>query len=161
MIEVLLHMFRQYARLESKPSQETIVRELMEAGFDEDAIESAMTWLIDMAIDHSVDESSEGLAARPIYQHIPPPTVALAATHLDAELLSYVDALCDHAGLSTRQRWLVLGRLYTLSQDAHMGRVDMHAARVIILMVLWASQQPLNALLVAELMGSETLKTKH
>jgi Smg protein len=145
MFDIFVYLFENY-RPEACPDAEVLARKLSAAGFEEDDISAALTWLDGLA-------GSDG------------DTVA-AAPASPSSLRIYDDAeqskLCteargflvflEHAGaLDGPLREAVVERAMALPDRA----VSLDKIKIIVLMVMWRRHQPLDALLLEELLAED------
>jgi Smg protein len=145
MFDIFVYLFENY-RPEACPDPEVLARKLSAAGFEEDDISAALTWLDGLA---DVDGDS-----------------VVAASGSPSSLRIYDDA--EQSKLSTEARGFLVflehaGALDGLLREAVVERamalpdraVSIDKMKIIVLMVLWRFHQPLDALLLEELLAEE------
>lgn len=149
MIDILVYLFENYATLGARPKARTLRRKLSAVGFEDEAIAVALQWL-------------DGLHAAPALD-LPDECRALRIYHPDEqdklgpEGLAFIAFLETSKVLSPALRELVVERAMILADEP----VPLAKFKIIVLMVLWSREQPLDPLIVAELLDDGDARRLH
>ncbi|MCB1887841.1 MAG: DUF494 domain-containing protein [Rhodocyclaceae bacterium] len=144
MFDILVYLFENYVHVRACPEGDQLARKLSAAGFEDDEISEAMTWL-------------EGLRQEPELPVISPDSdsVRVFASEelgrLDAECRGFLSFL-EHAGvLDALTREMIIERAMALPDH----RLTRSRLKVIVLMVLWRQEQSIDTLILDELLTEE------
>ena len=144
MFDILVYLVENYFHNGQLPDAETISKRLSAAGFEDDDISEALTWLsgfnqADEPHAHAVFVHSHGFR---VYAE-----EELAS--LTAEARGFILFLEDSNIITAPQRELIIERVVALDAPG----VDLEKIKLIVLMVLWNQQQSVDSL-VLELLAS-------
>ena len=144
--DILAYLVDRYLDLGEYPDLEALPPQLAAAGFDADEINRALDWLSglkQMPGEAMVGEARDnGPAAIRLYS-------AAEDYKLAPEGRGYLQFLEDAGVLDWHRREVVIERIVALA-DAEMA---LEQIKLIVLVVLWQHGQPLNALIVDELLA--------
>jgi Smg protein len=140
MFEVLVYLYENYWRPDACPDHAQLTRKLASAGFENDEIEDALTWL-------------DGLAgaAQTCSEPLNPSSLRVYATaeqdHLGEASIGFLSFLESARVLSPRLREMVIERASAIPG----GPVDLEDLKIIVLMVFWSLGEEPDALILDEL----------
>ena len=129
-LDVLMYLFETYMDTETDPEPDRglLQQELQQAGFGDQTIEAALTWLDDLAsADHELDGELSTDQALRVFD-------SRELARLDAGARGYVLYLEQAGILSPAQRELVIDRLMALDADD----IDSEQVKWVVLMVLFS-----------------------
>lgn len=143
MFEILMYLFESYFDADSYPAPDKLSRKLSAAGFEDEEISDALTWLSGLQ-----QQNPDGYPAD--LQHA-------GIRHFAAQELLYIG---DEARrfltfaeqqrmISVVEREMIIDRAVALQYE-HLG---LDKLKLIMLMVLWNRHQNLDPLLVEELLS--------
>ncbi|MCC4114507.1 DUF494 domain-containing protein [Aromatoleum toluclasticum] len=146
MFDILVYLFENYVHATACPEIDQLARKLSAAGFEEDEITEALDWLSGL---RSISDASP-LATTPapgafrIY-------AAEEEARLGTECRGFLAFLENAGALDAGTREIIIERTLALNGvTASLARL-----KVIVLMVLWQRELPLDSLIVDELLGEE------
>lgn len=144
MFDILVYLVENYFHNGQLPDAETITKRLSAAGFEDDDISEALTWLSgfgqpEEAASNEAFAQSRGFR---IYANE-------ELTNLTVEARGFIIFLQDSDIISAPQRELIIERVLALPETS----VDLERIKLIVLMVLWNQQQSVDSL-VLELLAS-------
>ena len=144
MFDILVYLVENYFHNGQLPDAETITKRLSAAGFEDDDISEALTWLSgfgqpEEAASNEAFTQSRGFR---IYANE-------ELTNLTVEARGFIIFLQDSDIISAPQRELIIERVLALPETS----VDLERIKLIVLMVLWNQQQSVDSL-VLELLAS-------
>lgn len=143
MFDVLIYLYESYIDASACPDSTLLTRKLSAAGFEEDEISAALEWLSDLSrVAHEIDLSA---APRPGSIRI---YAQAELNRLDAECRGFLNFLESAGALDGAHRELIIERAMALESVP----LTIERLKVIALMVLWQREQPVDALLAAELL---------
>jgi Smg protein len=149
MFEVLVYLYENYWRPDACPDHAQLTRKLASAGFENDEIEDALTWLDGLAgAAQSCGEfsaSSLRVYARPEQDHLGEPSIGF---------LSFLESA---RVLSPRLREMVIERALAIPG----GPVDLEDLKIIVLMVFWSLGEEPDALILDELFVDASQRSIH
>lgn len=146
MFDILVYLFESYVHAEACPESDALARTLSDAGFEQEEISEALEWLAGLrrvARDIQPGTAPSAGSVR-IYS-----TVELA--QLDARCRGFLYLLEDAGVLGPAHRELVIERAIAL----HDFNITLNRLKVIVLMVLWQQEEPIDTLMVDELLTEE------
>lgn len=150
MFDILVYLFENYVHAAACPESEQLARKLSAAGFEDDEITEALDWLSGL---RAVSGASP-LDRLPHPHSLRVYTAEEQAT-LDASCRGFLSFL-EHAGaLDAQTRELIVERTIALGGR----RVNLHRFKVIVLMVLWQRDEPLDSLILDELLTDDASDT--
>lgn len=143
MFDIFVYLFETYFYAEARPEPEQLARKLSAAGFEEEDISDALEWLSGL-------EHAEG------------PVIAAGASSwrfysedeqdkLDIDCRGFLAFLESAGALDAPTREFIIERAMALNEPT----VTLPRFKVIVLMVLWSQDQPLDALIAEELLIEE------
>jgi Smg protein len=145
MFDILVYLFENYVHADACPEADQLARKLSAVGFEEEEIHEALEWL------HGLRQvSSQRPEIRP----------ESTSTRLYAESeLARIDVDCrgflaflENAGLvKAVSRELIIERAMALSDAA----LTLNRFKVIVLMVLWQQDAPMDSLILDELLTED------
>jgi Smg protein len=142
MFEILMYLFESYFDAGSYPEPDKLSRKLSAAGFEDEEISDALTWLSALQ-QQNPDSYPDSL------EHTGPRHFA----ELEMQLISYearqflLFAEQQHL-ISAVEREMIIDRSVALKQES----LALDKLKLIMLMVLWNRHQDLDPLLIEELL---------
>ena len=149
MIDVLVYLFENYHDFSSHPQPEKLARTLSAEGFEDDEITAALIWLAGLKC-----------VERQAFSHAPTSTRVFTAeeqARLGGDCLGFVSFLEKAGVVSPALRELIIDQGLLLDDDP----VPLDKFKVIVLMVLWSREQPLDPLIIEELLAEEETAVAH
>jgi Smg protein len=143
MIDILVYLFENYTSLSASPEPGLLARKLSAVGFQADEIGAALDWLAPLH-EQQPDERLPATGIR-IYteeEH----------ARLGRDCLGFLMFLESSGFVSPTAREVIVERSLALDDDP----VPLEKFKIIVLMVLWRSEQPLEPLIVEELLTEES-----
>ncbi|HUU72879.1 MAG TPA: DUF494 domain-containing protein [Burkholderiales bacterium] len=144
MFDILVYLVENYFHNGQLPDAETITKRLSAAGFEEEDISEALTWLSGFGHPDETDGESAFAQSRGFRIYADE-----ELTNLTAEARGFILFLQDSEIISAPQRELIIERVLALPETS----VDLERIKLIVLMVLWNQQQSVDSL-VLELLAS-------
>ncbi len=146
MFDILVYLFENYVHAGACPESDQLARKLSAAGFEDEDISEALEWLSGLR---------EPSAAASVIAAPHEGSIRLYAAEEEAR----IDAGCrgfllflENAGvLDAATRELIIERSLALSSF----NLNLHRLKVIVLMVLWQKDHPLDTLILDELLAEE------
>lgn len=152
MFDVLVYLYENFGAFTACPDSDALAKKLTDAGFEDDEISDALSWLQGLAhvTRESVTVQSEREPAFRVYTRF-------EYERLGAEAIGFL-AFLEHEGqLSAAQREIVIERaLATEESPVLLARL-----KVIVLMVLWSLQVDIDALVLEELLDGGEQRLLH
>jgi len=144
MIDILVYLFENYLP-DAYPEPAVLARKLSAAGFEEEEISEALTWLDGLERTEAVliQVREQGDALR-VYDDE-------EQTRLPLECRGFLAFLEQAGTLAPSLRETVIERALALSD----GEVSLSKLKVIVLVVLWRRQHEFDALILEELLSGE------
>jgi len=144
MFDILVYLVENYFHSGDFPDAETISKRLSAAGFEDDDISEALTWLSGFEqTEHGTNcpafDSSQGFRVYADEE----------LSSLTTEARGFILFLEDSEIISAPQRELIVERILAIAEPG----VDLEKIKLIVLVVLWNQQQPVEGL-VLELLAS-------
>lgn len=146
MFDILVYLFESYIHADACPEPDQLTRKLSAAGFEEEEISEALEWL-----------SGLRRVARDIQPGIAPSvgSVRIYAedehARLDARCRGFLSLLESAGVLGPAHRELIIERAMALTDFT----ITLNRLKVIVLMVLWQQEEPIDTLMVDELLTEE------
>jgi Smg protein len=140
MFDVLVYLYENYYRPDACPDADTLARKLSAAGFEGEEIDSALSWLSDLATvtQFRIYVDSE-------YERLGPESIGF---------LSFLES----AGvLNPLLREIVVERALATDETP----VSLEALKVIVLMVFWSQDEEPDALILEELLEDGAARQMH
>ncbi|MEQ1915895.1 MAG: DUF494 domain-containing protein [Gallionella sp.] len=151
MFEILMYLFESYFDAGSYPEPDKLTRKLTAAGFDDDDINEALTWLSGL---QQYDASSYPL------ELIHTGTRHFAVVELESismEARQFLTFTHQQMMISTVEHEMIIDRAVALQQP----NLSLEKMKLIMLMVLWNRHKDLDALLIEELLTPFHSKQLH
>ncbi len=146
MFDILVYLVENYFHSGDFPDAETISKRLSAAGFEDDDISEALNWL------SGFEQTEQGKASEAFNSS------QGFRIYADEELSSLTaDArgfllFLENSGIITAlQREIIVERILAIAEPG----VDLEKIKLIVLMVLWNQQQPVEGLVLELLASSE------
>jgi Smg protein len=152
MFEILEYLVENYFHSGDYPDAQTLSRRLTAAGFENEEISAALDWLsaLEIAGRGGVPDCFASSGGFRVYAE-----QELAKT--TAETRGFLQFLQDAGILTAPQRELVIERVSALEEPG----IALERVKLIVLLVLWNQKQPLDALLVEELLATTQERSPH
>lgn len=149
MFDILIYLVERFFGSGSYPDADMLSRQLTAAGFDEDEIRKALSWLSDL----EREPPALDLPAFSGLRHFSPAEQRI----IDVDSRSFLLFLerCDV--LSSSQRERVIERI--LAMD--VAEVGLDHIKLVVLLVLWNQRQALDSLILDELLAGERTPLLH
>jgi len=146
--DVLVYLYENYGALHACPDPDSLSRKLTAAGFDDEEISEALSWLqgLQLVTQQSVAVGPESTRSFRVFAKV-------ETERLGTESIGFLSFL-EHAGqLTPTQREIVIERALAIEETP----IPLEMTKVIVLMVLWSQQADIDVLLLEELLhdGSE------
>lgn len=146
MFDILVYLFERYIHADACPESDQLAHKLSAAGFEDGEISEALEWFSGL---HRVAESSTSCAAPS------PASTRLYAEeeqlHLSPDCRGFL-AYLENAGiLDASNRELIIERAMALEDFT----ITLDRFKVIVLIVLWQQEQPMDTLIVDELLSCD------
>jgi Smg protein len=146
--DVLVYLYENYGALHACPDPDSLSRKLTAAGFDDEEISEALSWLqgLQLVTQQSVAVGPESARSFRVFAKV-------ESERLGIESIGFLSFL-EHAGqLTPTQREIVIERALAIEDTP----IPLAMTKVIVLMVLWSQQADIDVLLLEELLhdGSE------
>jgi Smg protein len=146
MFDILVYLFENYVHATACPETDQLARKLTAAGFEEDEISEALDWL------NGLRHESGGA---PLLNAPQQGSIRIYAAEeqarLDADCRGFIAFLENAGALDSATRELIIERTMALSRE----HLSLNRFKVIVLMVLWQRDQPLDGLIVDELLTED------
>jgi Smg protein len=143
MFDILVYLFENDLHPESWAGGEALAGTLSDAGFDDEEISEALTWLSEL----------REVATQPLLHDPGPDSLRFYSpdeeARLDVECRGFLAFLESSGALDAATREIVVGRALALEGF----RLDVHRLKIIVLMVLWQKESPLDVLILDELLA--------
>lgn len=143
MFDVLLYLYETWFDCESCPDPDTLDIKLKAAGFDEEDVNDALTWLTGLATDESTRLPDSFAGRSSFHAYTSRETLALSA-----ECRGYLSFLEERGIIDAIEREIIIEN----AQKLPHGAPDLDQLRLIALIVLWAEGTALDPLAVEELL---------
>ena len=143
MFEILMYLFESYFDAGSYPEPDKLSRKLSAAGFEEEEISDALTWLSALQQQNTDHYPAELQHAGVRY------FAALECLRIGDEARRFLVFAEQQHIISAVEREMILDRAVALHQD----NLGLDKLKLIMLMVLWNRHEHLDQLLVEELLA--------
>ncbi len=149
MIDILVYLFENYADFADQPQPDALARKLNALGFAEHDISRALHWLTELqqAPRRPLPASTSALRVYSPQEH----------AKLGIDALSFLCFLETAGVVDATLRELIIERTLPLPDDP----IDFEEFKIIVLMVLWCRETPLDPLIVDELISAEPPQYLH
>ncbi|GAA4332809.1 DUF494 domain-containing protein [Pigmentiphaga soli] len=152
MFDILVYLFENYFTPAACPDPGTLARKLAAAGFEDDEIDDALTWLSGLAesTNRCVDLALVPSQGSRVYAEA-------EYGQLGSEAIGFV-AFLEAAGvLSSPLREIVIDRASALGESP----VPLEKLKIIVLMVLWSQETEIDNLILEELLEDGSARQIH
>jgi Smg protein len=152
MFDILVYLVENYFQSGDYPDPETLSKRLSAAGFEDDDISQALTWLSGLERGEDTGRGhgfGNSLGLR-VYTD-------QELAKITAEARGFLCFLEDSDVIDPIQRELIIERIAALSEPG----VDLEKVKLIVLMVLWNQKQPVDALVLEELLADHDDRYLH
>jgi len=150
MFDVLVYLYENYWRPDACPDHDQLSRKLTAAGFENDEIEDALTWL------HGLAESAESHAGTQSPMSLRVYTEQ-EQEHLGEASIGFIGFLESAGVLPPAMREMVVDRAMAIAG----GPVDLEDLKIIVLMVFWSLGEEPDALILDELFVDDDERLIH
>lgn len=152
MFEVLVYLYENYGAFESCPDATALGRSLADAGFDDDEIREALSWLQGLA---RIVQDTGGL---PLDAQASARIYALSEIdRLGVPAIGFLMYLDSAAQITPRQREIVIERAMAITEHP----LSVATIKIIVLMVLWSHSADVDFLLLEELLDDNEDRPMH
>jgi Smg protein len=152
MFDVLVYLYENYGAFEACPDATALGRSLADAGFDDDEIREALSWLQGLA---QIVQDTEPLPlefSRGTRVYAP-----AEIARLGTEAVGFLMYLDSANQLNAKQREIVIERALAIT-DSPLSIATM---KIIVLMVLWSHSADVDFLLLEELLDDDDPRPMH
>ncbi|GHT84687.1 protein Smg [Betaproteobacteria bacterium] len=143
MFDVLVYLFESYVHADACPETRELAHTLASAGFGDEDISDALDWLAGL---------NRPKANTPLHRAPARDSFRVYATaethHLDTDCRGFLAFLENSGVLDAAARELVIERAMVLDEF----NITLTRLKVIVLMVLWRQSQPVDGLIINELL---------
>ena len=145
MFDILVYLFENYVHADACPESDQLARKLSAVGFEEDEINEALEWLTGLRqVSSQRPEIRSDSTSTRFYAE---PELA----RIDVECRGFL-AFLENAGLVNGvSRELIIERAMALPDAA----LTLNRFKVIVLMVLWQQDAPMDSLILDELLAED------
>jgi Smg protein len=152
MFDVLVYLYENYYRPDACPDADTLARKLSAAGFEGEEIDSALSWLSDLATvtQTTVPVAYAESSSFRIY-------VDSEYERLGPESIGFLSFLESAGVLNPLLREVVVERALATDETP----VSLEALKVIVLMVFWSQDEEPDALILEELLEDGAARQMH
>lgn len=145
MFDILVYLFETYAQPGAFPETEVLARKLSAIGFEHDDIAAALEWLSGL---ENLGESglcnASGASAQRVY-------CSVELAKLPVECRSFLYFLENAGAIDGILREMIVESAMALREAS----VPLDKLKIIVLMVLWRRHEPVDMLLLEELLSAE------
>lgn len=146
MFDILVYLFENYVHAQACPESEQLARKLSAAGFEDEEISDALQWLSGL---RRISAELPAISApRPDSVRIYAPA---EEARLDVDCRGFVAFLESAGVLDSAMREMIIER--ALALDGF--NLNLHRLKIIVLIVLWQQEKPLDVLILDELLTGE------
>jgi Smg protein len=151
MFDVLVYLFHNYYTPQACPTADVLAKRLAAAGFEDDEIDEALSWLMGLAqsTEHCVELAHHSSQGSRVYAD-------LEQQRLSPESIGFITFLENTEALAPPLREIVIERALACEETP----VSLERIKVIALMVLWSQEAEVDHLILEELLrhqdGQET-----
>ncbi len=142
MFEILMYLFESYFDAGAYPAVDKLSRKLAAAGFEDDDISEAITWLSAMQ-DNNLASYAQGFDYVGLRHFGAPELHAISA-----EARQFLVTTHQHGLISKIELEMIIDRAVALQQR----QLSLDKLKLVTLMVLWNRQRELAPLLIEELL---------
>jgi Smg protein len=142
MFEILMYLFESYFDAGSYPEPDKLSRKLSVAGFEDDEISEALTWL--SALQQQNPDNYPASLEHAGMRHF----AELELRRISFEARQFLMFAEQQQMISAVEREMILDRAVALQQE----NIKLDKLKLIMLMVLWNRHRDLDPLLIEELL---------
>jgi Smg protein len=146
MFDILVFLFENYFHAGNYPDQEALSKRLSAAGFDNQDIFEALTWLSELE-DVGQNAGRAGFAGSNGLRYY----TDAELPKLTAEARGFLLFLENSGVIGALQRELIIERVLALDESG----VDLEKVKLIVLLVLWNQNEGVDALTLEELVSPQ------
>jgi Smg protein len=146
MFDILVYLFENYVHAGACPESRQLARKLSAAGFEEDEISEALEWLSGLRDAPVALTALRAPRADSIRVFAPE-----EEARLSVDCRGFVTFLESAGVLDATMRELIIERALALSGF----RLNLYRFKIIVLIVLWQQERPLDTLILDELLTGE------
>ena len=151
MFEILVYLFENYYDFDTRPAPDMLARKLSAAGFSEDEIAEAFTWLSGLKNElGAADEALHRSRSLRLYTDD-------EQYKLGSEGIGFLTFFESAGVVNPVIRELIIDRALALMDD----QVPLARLKVIVLMALWSRDKELDTLIVEELLSESDDELAH
>ena len=152
MFDVLVYLYENYYRPDACPDADTLARKLSAAGFEGEEIDSALSWLSDLATvtQTTVPVAYAESSSFRVY-------VDTEYERLGPECIGFMSFLESAGVLNPLLREVVIQSALATDEMP----VSLESLRIIVLMVFWSQDEEPDALILEELLEDGTARQMH
>jgi Smg protein len=152
MYDVLVYLYENYYRPDACPDPDTLTRKLSAAGFEEDEIDSALSWLHGLAAvtQTTIPVAYADSSSCRIY-------VDSEFDRLGPECIGFISFLGSAGLLNPLLREVVIQSALATEETP----VSLESLRIIVLMVFWSQGEEPDALILEELLEDGAPRQMH
>ncbi|MBN8443569.1 MAG: DUF494 domain-containing protein [Thauera sp.] len=144
MFDILVFLFESYIHADACPESDQLARKLSAAGFEDEEISEALEWLAGLR--RVAQDIQPGIAPAESSVRI---YADDECVRLSAECRGFLTFLGSSGVLDGASRELIIERAMALEGFT----ITLERLKVIVLMVLWQREQPMDTLVVDELLN--------
>ena len=146
MFDILVYLFENYVHADACPEPAQLARKLTAAGFEEEEIAEALDWL--SGLRQLSDGEGPAQCARPGSLRI---YADDELVRLGVECRGFLLFLENAGILDAECREMIVERALALGET----EIELDNLKVIVLMVLWQQEHPIDTLMVDELLSED------
>ena len=144
MVDILVYLFENYVHADACPEPAQLARKLTAAGFDEEEITEALEWLSGLRQLSDGERPAQFSRAGSLRIYSDDEQVRLGV-----ECRGFLLFLENAGILDSECREMIVERALALGET----EIELENLKVIVLMVLWQQDRPINGLILDELLN--------
>ncbi|HMV18207.1 MAG TPA: DUF494 domain-containing protein [Zoogloea sp.] len=144
MFDILVYLFENYVHADACPEPAQLARKLSAAGFEEEEITEALEWLSGLRELSDGDRPAHVARAGSVRIYAPEEQVLLGI-----ECRGFLQFMENAGVLDAECREMIVERALALGDP----EIELDNLKVIVLMVLWQQDRPINGLILDELLN--------
>ncbi|HUF20415.1 MAG TPA: DUF494 domain-containing protein [Burkholderiales bacterium] len=145
MFDILVYLVENYYHAGAYPDAETLTKRLSAAGFDSDEISLALAWL--NGLERFEEGGESGILGESAGFRI---FTDNELARITPEARGFLRFLEDSAIISPALREVIIERVVALDESG----IDLDKIKLIVLMVLWNQREPVDVLVLEELLAN-------
>ena len=146
MFDILVYLFENYVHADACPEPAQLARKLTAAGFEEEEITEALEWLSGLRQLSDGERPAQFSRAGSLRIYADDEQVRLGV-----ECRGFLLFLENSGILDSECREMIVERALALGET----EIELENLKVIVLMVLWQQDRPINGLMVDELLSED------